>query len=140
MLNLILFFFLIFGIMPVSLPTLTIQITNVQNSQGTLKIAVYKPNEKFGTPNVKPDHAEILVIKQAGPQRVEFSLEPGTYAVSMYHDVNDNGKIDKNLIGYPKEPFGFSNNFRPIVSAPKFKDCAFQHTAAGTAISIKLID
>lgn len=138
--NMILFFLLIFGTMPPPLSTLTIQITNVQNGQGTLKIAVYKPNEKFGTPNVKPDHAEILVIEQAGSQRVEFSLEPGTYAVSMYHDVNDNGKIDKNLIGYPKEPFGFSNNFRPIVSAPKFKDCAFQHLAAGTAISIKLID
>lgn len=140
MINLILFSLLIFGTMQAPLPTLTIQITNVRQAQGTLRVAVFKPTEKFGTPNAKPDHAEILVIKKAGPQRVEFNLEPGVYAVSMYQDINDNDKIDKNLVGYPKEPFGFSNNFRPIMSAPSFKECSFQHTAAGTTISIKLID
>lgn len=88
--------------------------------------------------HAKPDFGKIIEVKSLGKHRVEFDVEPGTYAVSMYHDLNSNEKLDKNLVGYPKEPFGFSNNFRPVFSGPKFKDCAFTHSERGTTISIKL--
>jgi uncharacterized protein (DUF2141 family) len=35
---------------------------------------------------------------------------PGTYAVGVIHDENDNGKRDSNFFGIPIEGFGFSNN------------------------------
>lgn len=38
---------------------------------------------------------------------------PGTYALLVYFDENDNGVLDKNFIGIPTEPIAFSNNYRP---------------------------
>lgn len=117
---------------------LSVTLTNVNKSGGTIRLALYKPGAKFGS--TKPDYAKLIAVGKAGNQTVDFDVPPGRYAVAMYHDLNNNDKLDKNAVGYPKEPFGFSNNFRPRFSSPDFEDCAFDHKAGGTSISIKLID
>ncbi len=117
--------------------TLSVEITNVRSEGGTLRVALYKPGAKFG--KTEPDFHKNIPVKQAGSLKVAFDIVPGTYAIALYHDKNDNDKLDKNMVGYPREPFGFSNNYRPVVSAPDFKDCAFVLTEKGTSISIKLI-
>jgi uncharacterized protein (DUF2141 family) len=45
--------------------------------------------------------------------RVEFrvrDVQPGRYAIAVFHDTNGNGKIDRSFIGLPQEPYGFSND------------------------------
>ena len=70
---------------------------------------------------------------------ISFSVEPGDYAIAVYHDQNGNGKMDKRMFGIPKEPYGFSNNIKPVMSAPKFSECRFTVGDSGKAISIKLL-
>ena len=44
---------------------------------------------------------------------VEFrvrNVKPGSYAIAVFHDVNGNGRLDRNFIGFPSEPYGFSND------------------------------
>jgi uncharacterized protein (DUF2141 family) len=44
---------------------------------------------------------------------VEFRLrnvQPGRYAIAVFHDTNGNGKLDRSFIGLPQEPYGFSND------------------------------
>ncbi len=41
------------------------------------------------------------------------NILPGEYALLVYHDENNNERIDKNFIGIPKEPLGFSNRYQP---------------------------
>src|SRR5262249_40780283 len=57
-------------------------------------------------------------------------LMPGEYAAFVAHDRNRNGKLDANLIGIPKEPFGMSNDFKPklfpVPEMPSWKKAAFQ--------------
>ena len=67
-----------------------------------------------------------------------FSVEPGEYAIAVYHDENNNGHMDKRMFGIPKEPYGFSNNYRPLMSAPTFNDCKFAIGEVEKEISIKL--
>ena len=38
------------------------------------------------------------------------NVKPGNYAIAVFHDLNGNGKLDRNLIGLPSEPYGFSND------------------------------
>ena len=57
-------------------------------------------------------------MPKRGNLQTSFNLEPGDYAVAIYHDENGNGQLDKRLFGIPKEPYGFSNNYRPRLSAP----------------------
>ena len=36
------------------------------------------------------------------------NVPPGTYAAQAFHDEDDNGKLDRTLLGLPKEAMGFS--------------------------------
>ncbi|MCE7067873.1 DUF2141 domain-containing protein [Dyadobacter sp. CY326] len=119
--------------------TLNVEFTNVKKGKGKLWIAVYKPGDKFGGKE-KPANYKIIDVKEATPQNAQFDLAPGRYALAVYHDLNSNDELDKNFIGIPKEPYGFSKNFRPKFSAPKFDDCAFELKDPGQKISIKLTD
>ena len=134
---LFIFLSLVFAKMETSPAQLTVEITHLSKSGGTLRIALYKPGGKFG--KTTPDYYKNIAIDQPGDRRVIFEVPPGTYAIAVYHDLNNNNKLDRNLIGYPKEPFGFSKNYRPTVAAPDFEDCAFQVKETGTSISIELI-
>lgn len=115
--------------------SLTIDIQNIRSQKGSVYIALFKPDSGF--PEGKPAEGKKADIKGNNAQAT-FSLEPGEYAVAVFHDENDNGLLDKKIFGMPKEPYGFSNNFRPRLSAPKFKDCQFSVGSTGKTISIKL--
>ena len=52
------------------------------------------------------------------------SLAPGRYAVIVFHDEDGDGRLNKNVLGMPTEPYGFSNAARGFLSAPSFKDAA----------------
>ena len=53
------------------------------------------------------------------------NVPPGTYAMTVIHDENDNGKLDKNFIGMPTEGYGVSNNKTHATSAPVWSECKF---------------
>jgi uncharacterized protein (DUF2141 family) len=54
--------------------------------------------------------------------RVTFpNVKPGTYAVKVFHDINSNGKLDTSWIGWPQEPYGFSNDAPVNMGPPSFK-------------------
>lgn len=52
-------------------------------------------------------------------------VRPGKYAVAVYHDQNNNQKIDTNWIGIPKEGTCTSNNVQARFGPPKWKDAMF---------------
>ena len=66
-------------------------------------------------------------------------LPNGEYAIALYHDVNADGICNLNLISIPKEPYGFSNNVKPVFSAPTFESTKFALNSDKT-IQIDLID
>jgi uncharacterized protein (DUF2141 family) len=53
-------------------------------------------------------------------------LQPGEYAFSIFYDSNNNGKLDTNFIGIPKEPLALSNGARPKFGPPRYEDAVFQ--------------
>ena len=116
--------------------TLTVDVQNVTRAEGTVSVAVYRPCDGFPV-NCKPLDGQSKPA-QSGTMRFTFSVAPGTYAVALYHDVNGNGKMDKRLFGIPKEPYGFSNNFRPKLTAPKFSDCQFEVKSDGKRVEIRV--
>jgi uncharacterized protein (DUF2141 family) len=119
--------------------TLNVEFTNIKKGKGKLWVAVYKPGEQFGGKQ-KPSIYKIIEVTAAAPQNASFELAPGRYALAVYHDLNSNDQLDKNFVGIPKEPYGFSKNFKPRFSAPTFEDCAFELKDPGQKISVKLSD
>ncbi|MEO7082183.1 MAG: DUF2141 domain-containing protein [Flavobacteriales bacterium] len=53
-------------------------------------------------------------------------ITPGTYAIKVFHDVNENGELDTSWIGWPQEPYGFSNDAPVNTGPPPFKLASIQ--------------
>ena len=101
-----------------------VTVGNLRNTQGLVGVALF--DTKQGFPD-KPEKAIEGHSVQAGDQCVVvFANVPyGTYAVSVLHDENSNGKMDKNFIGIPKEGFGTSNNPKIRRGPPSFTESSF---------------
>jgi uncharacterized protein (DUF2141 family) len=44
----------------------------------------------------------------------------------MFHDENDNNKMDNNFLGIPIEDYGCSNNAKGFMGPPKWIDAKFE--------------
>lgn len=78
---------------------------------------------KVGLLNDRSRLVGIAMRASVGTQSVVFTdLKPGAYAVIVFHDKNDVGKLTENWLGKPTECYGFSNNTEGFLSAPSFKD------------------
>ena len=78
-------------------------------------------------------------VKGNSVQETFTGLPDGNYAVAIFHDENMNGKCDTNFIGIPTEGYGFSNNFKPTVAAPKFSQTKIS-VSGNKKIDIKMIN
>ncbi|MEZ0540948.1 DUF2141 domain-containing protein [Fibrella arboris] len=101
----------------------TVEVQNVQAATGSVEIGFFRPCDGF--PN-KCRPAESKQVKATkGSIHAIFEVDPGDYALAVFHDLNNNGKIDTRFL-IPREPYGFSNNIRPRFSAPNFNECRVQ--------------
>lgn len=117
---------------------LVIRITNIQNTTGKpLLVGVYASTDAF--PGYNKSTYNKKTIAKTSEVTISFKLPPGEYAVGLMHDLNENGQIDKNWVGYPTEPFGFSKNFKPVMGPPTFKDCSIDLRKGSQRIEIKLL-
>lgn len=62
-------------------------------------------------------------------------VAPGIYAISAYHDRNNNGEFDRNFLGLPKEDYTFSSGAKARLRPPKFKEASFKYD--GGALQLK---
>jgi len=66
------------------------------------------------------------------------NLASGKYAIAAFADINQNGKLDRSFIGKPSEPYGFSNDARPLFGPPDFNEAGFELKDAAVSQSIQL--
>jgi uncharacterized protein (DUF2141 family) len=120
--------------------TLTIRVVGAKNSKGQIAIALF--NGEAGFPGDKSKALRTLQTK-IDPQTLSAqvtldALPRGVYAVSVFHDENSNGQLDKNVFGIPKEGYGASNNPKKSMGPPKFADARFQLDQPEKVIEISL--
>ena len=110
--------------------TVKIVVQNVQPGKGSIIVSIYNDEGDFLK---KPMASQT---QKANGQVMEFSFDipPGEYAIAVYQDLNDNKRLDAGMFHIPKEPYGFSNNYRPSFSAPHFKDCVISIAGQTTSI------
>ncbi len=103
---------------------LLVKAQGFKDDQGQAMFAV------VASPEAYDDIANKAMAKSrqklvSGKSQSTFKLPYGWYAVSVVHDQNKNNKLDSNLFGIPKEPYGFSNNpgglGKPTYDSVKFE-------------------
>jgi uncharacterized protein (DUF2141 family) len=104
--------------------SLSITITNIADAQGQLMIEVVAGESGFN--EQQPPAASLILPAVQGSVTVSTdALGPGEYGIRMFHDQNANGKMDSNLVGIPKEPYGFSNSAKGSFGPPKWTAVKF---------------
>ena len=104
---------------------LIVVVKNINEAKGNISVALFN-NEKDFTDKMLIGRK---TISKLGEVQVVFeNVVPGEYAISVMHDANDNGKIDSNAFGIPKEGFGFSNDAMGMFGPPSFEKAKFSFT------------
>lgn len=117
---------------------LTVKVKDVLQTQGSVRMAVYN-NEKSFLSESQSFRSAVLSLKPGINTQLSCDQLPfGFYAVAVYHDLNNNGKMDKNALGIPTEPYAFSNNINVKWRAPKFREAAFSFAASQQEIVVVL--
>lgn len=105
---------------------LIVNVTNFKNNQGKVMIGIYIGQENFMKKSVFRKSSTI----QDNSAKVVFeNLPSGEYAISLYHDENENNKLDTGWFGIPNEGYGCSNNAKGMMGPPKYEDAKFQLTS-----------
>ena len=101
--------------------SLVIAIDNLKTDKGVIIVAIFNNDKDF----LKKDYAnQTLKVQSDSTVLCVFdNLPKGIYSISVIHDENENGQLDKNILGIPTEAFGFSNNKMGMFGPPSFKDC-----------------
>lgn len=111
-------------------------VTNLRNARGTCYVSLYKRKEGFPAKTTLNTRKIRLTAKECA-----FTFEKlpkGDYAIAAYHDENNNGRLDTNLIGIPTEGFAFSNNPRATMRPPTFAEAKVTVHSARVPVSLTM--
>ena len=114
-----------------------VNITEVRSGKGKILLSVFRDSKSFD--DEKPYKNFVFDKKSLskGSMSVIYNLEPGTYGFTLVDDEDNSNDLDKNMIGMPKEGFGFSNFFLEKLQKPSFDEFKFDLKANRT-ISIRV--
>jgi uncharacterized protein (DUF2141 family) len=116
---------------------LAIKIPNLKNTEGNIEIGIYNKKENFPKEEKQYKLVKFKANNSSGIYTIN-NLPKGEYAIAIFHDKNTDGICNTNFMGIPNEGYGFSNNIRPLFSAPSFNECKI-NLKTDLSITIKLI-
>lgn len=118
---------------------LEVVVSGFPSDLGAAQLGLYASREAYEDEDRRPDSsARLSIVDGRVTWRVD-SLSPGEYAVRVYHDANDNARLDKGRRGIPLEPYGFSNNPPRRKGPADWSEARFTLPAGSTTIEIDLL-
>lgn len=118
--------------------SVTVTVTDLRNTKGVVRACMTTDAKKF--PKCREDaKSHRATVAAAKTITIKFdNVEPGTYAIALLHDENNNGKSDRALMMMPKEGYGFSRDAKVVMAPPKFAAAAFTVGSEPVSQTIKM--
>ncbi|HEY5918465.1 MAG TPA: DUF2141 domain-containing protein [Chryseolinea sp.] len=98
--------------------SLEIHVDNIKSKKGSIQFGLFNSEADFLK---NPIEKRVIKSTGTGITVVFENLQPGDYALSVIHDENENGELDSNAFGIPKEGFAFGNNALGSFGPPSFE-------------------
>jgi uncharacterized protein (DUF2141 family) len=98
---------------------LVVRIDKLKNDKGRVHVTLKDSTRKIvdeKLADISDKNAEVVFDK----------LDPGKYAIRVYHDENGNGKLDRALLGIRKESWGVSNDSKQSFGPARFRRMLFE--------------
>lgn len=116
---------------------LTISVIGFSDNSGQVVANLFRKDDDV----MKPDTAYMQTRGKISGKQAKLvfrNLKYGKYAVSVFHDENGNNVPDHNLLNFPAEPLGFSNQFHLGVFSglPNFEKLQFDFSPETETVSI----
>ena len=106
-------------------PQIRIRVTGLRNDNGVLACGLFVEENWLRAGAISGEGGEI----QDGVAVCLFRrVEPGAYAISTYHDENDDGRLDTGFMRIPKEGTAASNNAYRKFGPPRYRDAKFDYS------------
>lgn len=116
---------------------LSVQAGGFAHNQGQSIASLFRQGDDvFGAPYVR-----VTAPIMQGKSTLMFAdIQPGDYALIVFHDENNNNDLDHNFLHLPAEPLGFSNGFElSLFSAmPSFEKLHFSYTLDSKPLQISV--
>ncbi len=117
---------------------LKVTIIKLHSNSGVVLVSLFKDGLGYPDNPEKAFGKEKAYIVDKTATIIFKSVPPGSYAVAILHDENNNQRMDKNVLGIPKEGYGFSNNASAAFGPPSYRKASFIHTdKSQTSIQLK---
>jgi uncharacterized protein (DUF2141 family) len=117
--------------------TVTVVIAGLRSTRGNILACLTTKAAAFPDCEKDPQSLHLIVPARNGPALVFRHVVPGTYAVSLFHDENANGRMDTKM-GIPAEGYGFSRDAAILFGPPKFDAAKVAVGAADLVLPIKV--
>jgi len=115
-----------------------VSVTGVRRVVGNITFSLYgEDGAVFLKHHGWLAQARVALIAPAAEACFAVS-PPGTYAIAVFHDENDNHHFDTNFLGLPVEGYGFSNNAAISMGPPAFGSVRFTAHQGDNAVPIRL--
>ncbi len=124
----------LFSVKAFSQSKVVANISNLKNDKGVCRACLFNSPSSFNGETGEPFKCAVVPIKNKTAQVAFSSVPTGTYAMFVFHDTNNNNKMDKNFIGIPKEGYGASKNKLPFANAPTFIENQFTVTENNSVV------
>jgi len=119
--------------------TIDITISNLSGKGADIHLGFYEKGTDFPSEGKHTFQKIISVPKGESKVTATWNIPSGDYAIAIFEDLDGDEQLDKNFIGMPQEPYGFSQNFTPKLSAPDFEDCVVNLTT-DKQLEVKLLN
>lgn len=117
---------------------LVVRVEGLKDADGVVRIAVFRAPDGFPAGHEKAAATRVVPAAADGVEAIFEDLPPGPAAVSAIHDRNENGALDTNWMGIPREGSGASNNPESSFGPPGYDQALFDLSPPGQTITIRL--
>jgi uncharacterized protein (DUF2141 family) len=112
-----------------------VTVEHISSTEGSINVDVFNSEKTF----LKTPFLSKSRDANTGEMLFEFDGVPnGEYTISIYHDENANGELDKNFMGIPNEPYGVSKEGKSMFGPPSYKEALFAIENNNISLSIAL--
>lgn len=116
---------------------LEVEIEGLQPGKGLVRVCLFNSMDTFFDKALSCEVKDVPPNIQSITLKFEKKFPVGKYAIAVYQDLNKNGILDRNWLGLPSEPYGFSNNPSTLFGPPSFQKASF-YLSKNHTIQIKL--
>lgn len=115
-----------------------VKVINIRSNQGNIRSQLYDDPNYFPTKTDGALKKTLGKITNNESILIFDGLKYGEYAITVHHDEDLDGWMNKNILGLPAEGWGISKNPILIFSLPSFDEAKIKLNSAITRVTIEM--